>query len=155
MHLKNSPLTSENVLLCGSLLKVAPVVYGCVIYAGQDTKMMINSKFQSNRLSCVERRMNSYVFFLILIVITVSLIGLFGSLFYNDMYETHWYLEKFASSNKDLDNFLTFITYVNLIAIIPTSLYVSFELVKLIGSKFLEWDIEYFFYLLFKIFHKS
>jgi phospholipid-translocating ATPase len=48
-------LSNENILLRGASLKVAPAAYGCVIYAGQDSKMMMNSKYQSNKLSCVER----------------------------------------------------------------------------------------------------
>jgi magnesium-transporting ATPase (P-type) len=49
------PLSNENILLRGASLKVATAAYGCVIYAGSDSKMMMNSKYQSNKLSCVER----------------------------------------------------------------------------------------------------
>lgn len=28
---------------------------GCAIYTGMDTKMMLNSKFKSNKVSCIER----------------------------------------------------------------------------------------------------
>jgi phospholipid-translocating ATPase len=48
-------LNNENILLRGTTLKVAPVIYGCAIYTGQDSKMMMNSKFKSNKLSCVEK----------------------------------------------------------------------------------------------------
>ena len=50
-----SPLTNDNILLRGSCLKVASVVYGVAIYTGKDTKMMINSKFKSNKMSCIEK----------------------------------------------------------------------------------------------------
>ena len=71
----SSPLRNENILLRGSTLKIAPVVYGnlitqkisarkfinlklligCAIYTGKDTKLMLNSKFKANKLSCIER----------------------------------------------------------------------------------------------------
>jgi magnesium-transporting ATPase (P-type) len=48
-------INNENILLRGTSLQVAPKIYGCAIYAGLDTKMMINSKFKANKMSCVER----------------------------------------------------------------------------------------------------
>ena len=47
------PIVNENILLRGSTLKIAPVIYGCAIFTGQETKMMMNSKFKSNKVSCV------------------------------------------------------------------------------------------------------
>jgi magnesium-transporting ATPase (P-type) len=51
-------INNENILLRGTSLQVAPAIYGCAIYAGLDTKMMINSKFKSNKMSCVEKLAN-------------------------------------------------------------------------------------------------
>ena len=51
----SSNITNENILLRGTTLKLSPVIYGCAIYTGRDTKMMKNSKFKSNKLSCVEK----------------------------------------------------------------------------------------------------
>lgn len=49
------PITNENILLRGSCLKISPKVYGCAIYTGFDTKVMLNSKLKSNKLSCIEK----------------------------------------------------------------------------------------------------
>ena len=35
------PIVNENILLRGSTLKIAPVIYGCAIYTGQETKIQI------------------------------------------------------------------------------------------------------------------
>lgn len=49
------PITNDNILLRGSCLKISPFIYGCAIYTGKDTKVMLNSKFKSNKLSCIEK----------------------------------------------------------------------------------------------------
>lgn len=49
------PIANDNILLRGCTLRMTPVIYGCAIYTGKDTKMMRNSKFKSNKLSCIER----------------------------------------------------------------------------------------------------
>ena len=69
------PINNDNILLRGQCLKIAPVIYGivlffilihlyiflisvligCALYTGKNTKMMLNSKFKANKLSCVER----------------------------------------------------------------------------------------------------
>jgi len=49
------PIVNDNILLRGCTLRTTPVIYGCAIYTGKDTKMMRNSKFKSNKLSCIER----------------------------------------------------------------------------------------------------
>ena len=53
-------MTNENILLRGTTLKLAPIVYGCAIYTGSDTKMMKNSIFQSNKISSIEKYLKFY-----------------------------------------------------------------------------------------------
>jgi magnesium-transporting ATPase (P-type) len=111
-------ITNDNILLRGCYLKIVPSVYGtrnqaplllicklahnhhfafwikaCAIYTGQDTKMMLNSIFKSNKKSCVERRLNIFfiIFFTILFIMTA--ISYFGMLSYNYLYSDHWYLK--------------------------------------------------------------
>jgi phospholipid-translocating ATPase len=140
------PIVNENILLRGSTLKIAPVIYGCAIYTGQETKMMLNSKFKSNKVSCIERRINILItacFFIIFIIVCVS----FGfSSRYDDLYDSHWYLSSRKPryfEKKHLYEFIKVITTVNLFSlVVPISMYVSIELQRFIGSKFVEWDIE-------------
>lgn len=89
---KQCPLTKDNILLRGTCLRISPFIYGCVIYAGKDTKMMQNSKFKSNKMSSVERRVNKFiiVFLIILAILTLLCFGL--SFIYVNIYNQHWYL---------------------------------------------------------------
>jgi hypothetical protein len=70
--------------------------------------------------------MNIFVISFIVLIILASLFELVGTLFYQNMYKTHWYLGIGAPSSQELYNFIKFITFMNLNAIIPLSLYVSF-----------------------------
>lgn len=66
---------------------------GIAIYTGQDTKMMINSKFKSNKVSCVERRANIFIGIFLIILACLTFGCFFGSLGYADIYLSHWYLK--------------------------------------------------------------
>jgi hypothetical protein len=89
-----------------------------------------------------------------------------GSFYYTNIYTKHWYLAGYGSNNQHLANFITFISFVNLSALIPLSLYVTLgkqaqnlfsqaqkisyilicflilELTKTIGANFFQWDKE-------------
>lgn len=54
--------------------------------------MMLNSKFQSNKMSCVERKLNRFiiVYLAILTVLTTISFGL--TFLYENIYKKHWYL---------------------------------------------------------------
>ena len=109
--------------------------------------MMINSKFKSNKLSCVEKRMNYFVATFLVLLIILSLICLIGLLMHTNLYEKHWYLRRrvplHIENNSSLFYFISFISFMNLNYIIPISLYITLELIRLLGSKFFEWDVEY------------
>ena len=89
----SSPLRCENLLLRGSTLRLAPFIYGCAIYTGRDTKLMLNSKFKANKLSRIERTMNKFIFFFMAVLLLFTLIGLAGSLYNRDLFAKHWYLD--------------------------------------------------------------
>jgi phospholipid-translocating ATPase len=141
------PIVNENILLRGSTLKIAPVIYGCAIYTGQETKMMLNSKFKSNKLSCIEKRINFLIGLCILFIITVVLICFISPMVYfSDIYTYHWYLsgrKPYYHGNTAYYNFIELLTKINLFSfIIPISLFVSIELQRFMGAKFVECDIK-------------
>ena len=141
------PVLNENVLLRGSTLKISPVVYGCAIYTGQETKMMLNSKFKSNKFSCIEKKLNIYTVFFLLVLTLLTFTSFGVSLRYNSLYTNHWYLggeeRSLYNSNINLSNFILLITIVNTLNfLIPLPTYITIELQRFLGSKFIEWDIE-------------
>lgn len=141
-------LSNNNILLRGQNLKIAPIIYGCAIYTGANTKVMLNSKFKANKLSSVERRLNVFVLVFIIILTLLTLGCLVGSIYFeeNGIYTKHWYMRDrqpiFFFSNLALNRFITFIFYMNINYLVPLSMYVTIELQRFLGSEFFEWDME-------------
>ncbi|XP_047469990.1 phospholipid-transporting ATPase IF-like [Penaeus chinensis] len=140
-------LATENLLLRGARLKNTPVVYGVSVYTGEETKMALNTKMTSNKFSTVEKSMNYFlVFFLVLLILeivicTVLKYQLYGTEFTKDA----WYFQLREENStltvtardvvQDSFSFLVLFNYI-----IPISLYVTLELQKFFGAMFLEWD---------------
>ncbi|CAF0782460.1 unnamed protein product [Brachionus calyciflorus] len=138
-------LSNENLLLRGSTLKIASVIYGCAIYTGKDTKLMLNSKFKASKLSCIERTLNKFILFFLALLFLYATACLFGSIIYKNLYTDHWYLRNIEPKfygNKFLYYLIEVLFYLSLFSnIIPISMYISIESQKFLGTKFFEWDI--------------
>ncbi|XP_063587214.1 phospholipid-transporting ATPase IF-like isoform X2 [Penaeus indicus] len=140
-------LATENLLLRGARLKNTPVVYGVSVYTGEETKMALNTKMTSNKFSTVEKSMNYFlVFFLVLLILeivicTVLKYQLYGTEFTKDAWYFHLHEENSTLTVtardvvQDSFSFLVLFNYI-----IPISLYVTLELQKFFGAMFLEWD---------------
>lgn len=145
---KEVPISNDNILLRGQNLKIAPIIYGCAIYTGKNTKMMLNSKYKANKLSSVERRLNMFVIVFIIILTLLTLICLVGSIYHEDngIYVKHWYLKDrepaFYYDDRNMTRFITFIFFMNINYLVPLSMYVTVELQRFIGSEFFQWDLE-------------
>lgn len=98
----------------GCLINV--LFLGCAIYTGQETKMMLNSKFKANKMSCIERKLNWFVvaFFGVLAVLTFSSFG--ASFAYDHFYVDVWYFSGISPSFFDVTHFdilsLTFLLII-------------------------------------------
>ncbi len=139
--------------LRGTQLKNTDFAYGCAVYTGLDTKMSRNSKITSNKFSTVEKSMNKYlIFFVVLLLFEVVLATVLKYLVGLDRpgcEDNPWYLggEDCLEQNcdkcckkqlaQDMLSFLVLFGYIS-----PISLYVTLELQKFFGSFFLTWDLE-------------
>jgi hypothetical protein len=59
------------------------------------------------------------------LILIIALSCMVGSFSYMDIYTNHWYIFSYGVSNQSLSTFITFISYINLAALIPLSLYVT------------------------------
>ena len=68
-------LNQQNLLLNGARLKNTRFIYGCAVYTGQQTKMALNSVYQSkNKWSTIEKGMNKFLaFFLLILLLEVAI----------------------------------------------------------------------------------
>ncbi|XP_006073528.3 phospholipid-transporting ATPase VB isoform X1 [Bubalus bubalis] len=138
---------SESLLLRGCTIRNTEVAVGIVIYAGHETKAMLNNSGPRYKRSKIERRMNRDIFSCIGILFLMCLIGAVGHGLWNGTFTEHPPFDvPDAKGNYlplALGGFYMFLTMIILLQIlIPISLYVSIELVKLGQVFFLHNDLD-------------
>ncbi|XP_025034290.2 phospholipid-transporting ATPase VB [Pelodiscus sinensis] len=138
---------SESLLLRGCTIRNTEIAVGIVIYAGHETKAMLNNNGPRYKRSKMERRMNIHIFFCVGLLFIMCLIGAVGHVIWNGNFSEHPPYEipevngNYLSSA--LAGFCMFLTMIILLQIlIPISLYVSIELVKLAQVFLIHNDID-------------
>ncbi|TKC45560.1 hypothetical protein EI555_000483, partial [Monodon monoceros] len=138
---------SESLLLRGCTIRNTKVAVGIVIYAGHETKAMLNNSGPRYKRSKIERRMNTHIFFCIGILFLMCLTGAVGHSLWNGTFAEHPPFDVPDAEGNflplALGGFYMFLTMIILLQIlIPISLYVSIELVKLGQVFFLHNDLD-------------
>ncbi|KAA8548107.1 hypothetical protein F0562_004632 [Nyssa sinensis] len=151
------PLSLQQILLRDSKLRNSEYIYGVVVFTGHETKVMQNATDPPSKRSKIEKKMSKIVYFLFSTLILISFIGsfFFGSETKNDIHGgkyTRWYLRPddatvfYDSKRASLAAFLHFLTGLMLYGyLIPISLYVSIEIVKVLQSIFINQDQDMYF----------
>ncbi|PAV87758.1 hypothetical protein WR25_03790 [Diploscapter pachys] len=73
---------SENMLLRGSRVKNTTFVEGVVMYAGHDTKIMMNNGRAPQKQSKIEKKTNKYIIICFVILVVMVVLGMFLSIFW-------------------------------------------------------------------------
>ncbi|KAM6116147.1 phospholipid-transporting ATPase VB [Pterocles gutturalis] len=131
----------ESLLLRGCTIRNTEVAVGIVIYAGHETKAMLNNSGPRYKRSKIERQMNMDIFLCVGLLFVMCLIGAVGHGIWTGNFSEH---PPYDVPDKNgnfpslvLAGFYMFLTMIILLQVlIPISLYVSIELVKL-GQVFL------------------
>ncbi|XP_030624750.1 probable phospholipid-transporting ATPase IM [Chanos chanos] len=136
-------LDNDKILLRGCTLRNTEWCFGMVIFGGPDTKLMQNSGKTKFKRTSVDHLMNLLVLCIIgmlALLCTVLAIG-------NTIWETTEgssftvFLPSTDSSDPVLSGFLTFWSYVIILnTVVPISLYVSVEMIRLGNSFYINWD---------------
>ncbi|CAJ1946717.1 unnamed protein product [Sphenostylis stenocarpa] len=154
---KDYPLSLQQILLRDSKLKNTDYIYGVVIFTGHDTKVMQNSVDPPSKRSKIERKMDKIIYILFSTLVLISFIGsvFFGVETKRDISGgryRRWYLRPdnatvFYDANRaTLAAVLHFLTAIMLYGyLIPISLYVSIEIVKVLQSIFINQDQEMYY----------
>ena len=135
-------VSTAEFLLKGSILKNTNWVIGIVAYTGMKNKIILNSKKPRMKMSKIEKTLNYfllYVFiFLIILCISCSILHHFEYLSKKHFYDNFILLK----DNPNIESFICFFTYFLLLnTLIPISLVVSTEIIKIIQGVFITWDI--------------
>ncbi|KAM8848087.1 phospholipid-transporting ATPase VB [Synchiropus picturatus] len=137
----------ESLLLRGCTVRNTDYAIGFVVYAGHETKSMLNNNGPRYKRSKLERKLNRDVIFCVILLLAMCLIGAVGHfLWLRSLPGVAPYLVPDSGGHLDsptLSAFYMFFTMIILLQIlIPISLYISIELVKMGQIFFIASDID-------------
>ena len=138
LPVEKTSIVPANVLLRGSSLRNTEWVSGVAIYAGHDTKVMMNSSAAPSKRSQIELGMDRVVLMMLgLLFVMGAVTAVACGVWIKDESAAHWYLQTreadmvFNPKNSATVGIVAFLTsYVLYGYLIPISLYVSLEFVK-------------------------
>lgn len=131
------PLNLDHVIWRCCSLKNCDYVYGLVIYIGNDTRAMKNTRDPPLKQSLLYEKSNWLIIIVFILEILIILLStIFSFLFYNNADE-HWYLNIGSNSGSWTIIFTFLILYNNFV---PISLYVSLDFVKYFQARLMEND---------------
>ena len=135
-------ISTNEFLLKGSILKNTNWVIGIVVYTGMSNKIILNSKKPRLKMSKVEKSLNYYLLFIfIFLIICCAICSIYHHYYYlkNKTYYDNFI---FIKNSANTESFIIFFTYFLLLnTMIPISLIVSIEIIKMIQGIFITWDI--------------
>ncbi|KAE8284798.1 Phospholipid-transporting ATPase IC [Larimichthys crocea] len=141
------PLDLDNMLLRGCKIRNTEECHGLVIYAGADTKIMRNGGKTRFKRTKIDELMNYmvYTIFVLLILVAAGL-AIGHSFWYEEVGSHAWYLYDGKDQDASYRGFLSFWGYIIVLnTMVPISLYVSVEVIRLGQSKFINWDLQMYF----------
>ncbi|KAE9448045.1 hypothetical protein C3L33_20080, partial [Rhododendron williamsianum] len=146
------PLDPSQILLRDSKLRNTAYVYGVVIFTGHDSKVMQNGTRSPSKRSRVEKQMDKIIYILFSLLVLISLISSFG-FGVKTWFEMPqwWYMQPdvktdqtylYDTNNPLKSGLIHCVTALILYGyLIPISLYVSIEVVKVLQAMFINKDM--------------
>lgn len=141
------PLNSENLLLRECTIKNTDYVEGIVVYAGHETKAMLNNGGPRYKCSGLEKKMNTDVIWCVLVLLFLCCVGAACYKVWLDQYFPNLlrYTLFIPQADKPpaYEGLQIFWTYIIILQVmIPISLYVTIEMTKLLQVYHIHQDIE-------------
>ena len=141
---KNCSLTNDQVILRGCILRNTNWAIGAVVYTGLETKLMMNSSAARSKRSSLERGLNlkllSVFGFMLFLGLVAASVGVAKE---KELINSgkQWYLFQGKTRSPVSAFFILFFSYILLMnAMIPISLYVTLEIVRVFQALFVNWD---------------
>lgn len=138
--LDSIPVGPENVIYRGSIVRNTNAIIGLVIFTGEETKIRMNNiKNPRTKAPKLQRAINIIVLFMVVVVASLSAFSLMAQkILYLQNYENAWYLY-----NQDVGTAATLFGFIIMYnTLIPLSLYVTMEIIKLGQLLLLQYDID-------------
>lgn len=153
-------IDNEKILLRGCVLRNTKWCYGLVIFAGKDTKLMQNSGKAIFKRTNIDRLMNVLIIGIFLFLLTCCLVmtaacGIWETLKGND-FQVFLPWDSYIPGSPDKDGskqegatvtaLLVFFSYIIILnTVVPISLYVSVEIIRLVNSMWINWDVKMYY----------
>lgn len=138
-----TPLGPENIMLRGCGLRSCSFVVGLVIFTGAETKLLQNSRSAPSKQSKLYKTANRCMLLIFTTMFVLCLISaIVASIWSSSNHQRVWYLP-FVEKNDGGDfivNFFTFLILYN--NLVPISLYVSLDIIKVIQARNITLDDE-------------
>ncbi|KAK6322874.1 hypothetical protein J4Q44_G00076660 [Coregonus suidteri] len=141
------PLDLDNMMLRGCRIRNTDECHGLVIFAGADTKIMRNGGKTRFKRTKIDELMNYmvYTIFVILVLLCAGL-AIGNTFWYEEVGSKAWYLNDGKDQTASYRGFLSFWGYIIVLnTMVPISLYVSVEVIRLGQSKFINWDLQMYY----------
>lgn len=134
------PLGPDNVIYRGSVLRNTKSVLGLVVFTGEETKIRMNNiKNPRTKAPKLQKNINYIVIFMVFVVIMLSAFSTMAQRLQFASYKDRaWYL--FQQDAGVAATLMGFIIMYN--TLIPLSLYVTMEIIKVMQLCFLQFDID-------------
>ncbi|XVE51921.1 hypothetical protein DITRI_Ditri02bG0078900 [Diplodiscus trichospermus] len=143
-------LDPSQILLRDSKLRNTAFVYGIAIFTGHDSKVMQNATKSPSKRSRIERKMDYIIYVLFSLLLAISLISSVGFAVRTKFYMPDWWYLKpqetddYYNPRKPVLSGVTHLVTALMLYgyLIPISLYVSIEVVKVLQASFINQDIQ-------------
>ncbi|XP_073424573.1 probable phospholipid-transporting ATPase IM isoform X1 [Dendrobates tinctorius] len=137
-------LNNSKMLLRGCVLRNTEWCFGMVVFAGPDTKLMQNSGKTKFKRTSIDRLMNTLVLWIFGFLVCMGIILAFGNSIWEhhvgSRFRVYLHWDELVDSAV-FSGFLTFWSYIIILnTVVPISLYVSVEVIRLGHSYFINWD---------------
>ncbi|KAL1293214.1 hypothetical protein HN51_053864 [Arachis hypogaea] len=143
------PLDPSQILLRDSKLRNTDHIYGVVIFTGHDTKVMQNSTRSPSKRSTIEKKMDLIIYILFAVLVIISVMSSVGFMIKTKYKAPNWWFLRpdnievqYDPQKLGLAGLSHLVTALILYGyLIPISLYVSIEIVKVLQASFINQDI--------------
>uniref|UniRef100_A0A3Q0S9R4 Phospholipid-transporting ATPase n=1 Tax=Amphilophus citrinellus TaxID=61819 RepID=A0A3Q0S9R4_AMPCI len=140
-------LDNEKILLRGCTLRNTEWCFGLVLFGGPETKLMQNCGKSTFKRTSIDRLMNILVIFIFGFLAFMCSVLAIGNYMWekNEGSQFTVFLPR-LQDNPAFSSFLTFWSYVIILnTVVPISLYVSVEIIRLGNSFYIDWDRKMYF----------
>ena len=138
------PLNMKQLMLRGCVLKNTEWALGIIIYTGAECKIVLNSKPARTKISNIQRKLNKAIITIMIFVLILTLaFGGDGKRWFDQNEDEAKEYIDLPSSYHIREVIITAVTYwIQLFSVIPISIFVVVEIMRLIFCSFIKNDTE-------------